>query len=203
MPTGYTAKLVEKGEDFQSFVMRCARAFGALIMMRDEDMEAPIPEEFQPSPYYTEALAKARKDLAEFEALSQGQKEERARKAISESIRRAEASLAKARLENARIAAMVKQVEAWEPPSEDHQELKNFMRQQLEVSGNDESYLKRGLKPQSISGWIAETHGQLIKAIPHYENLEREERERQASRTKWVRDLRASLVKLTGKEKVN
>lgn len=37
MPTGYTASVQEgKVTEFRDFAMECARAFGALVMMRDE-----------------------------------------------------------------------------------------------------------------------------------------------------------------------
>jgi hypothetical protein len=36
MPTGYTEKLMEKGQTFQQFALLCARNFGALVMMRDD-----------------------------------------------------------------------------------------------------------------------------------------------------------------------
>lgn len=37
MPTGYTSPLYEGKEiSFEQFALRCARNFGALVMMRDE-----------------------------------------------------------------------------------------------------------------------------------------------------------------------
>jgi hypothetical protein len=57
MPTGYTAKLMEEGQSFPEFAMRCARNFGALIMMRDESLDVPIPEQFEPSDYYRKKLS--------------------------------------------------------------------------------------------------------------------------------------------------
>lgn len=52
MPTGYTAG-VKDGTvtDFKAFVMQCARAFGALIDMRDDPSDVPIPKSFAPSSY--------------------------------------------------------------------------------------------------------------------------------------------------------
>lgn len=44
MPTGYTADLMEKGMEFKPFVLQCARAFGALITMRDDSLDAPSPK---------------------------------------------------------------------------------------------------------------------------------------------------------------
>jgi hypothetical protein len=49
MPTGYT-DCVRSGEvtEFADFAMKCARAFGACIEMRDEPSGTPIPEAFEP-----------------------------------------------------------------------------------------------------------------------------------------------------------
>jgi hypothetical protein len=63
MPTGYTAKLVESGQTFEEFVLTCARAFGALIELRDEPLDAPIPETLEPHSYYAEAVVEAKKRL--------------------------------------------------------------------------------------------------------------------------------------------
>ena len=44
MPTGYTYDLYDgKDIEFPDFVMKCARAFGALIEIRDDPMDAAIP----------------------------------------------------------------------------------------------------------------------------------------------------------------
>lgn len=40
MPTGYTAD-IKDGITFRDFALRCARAFGATIMQRDEDISIP------------------------------------------------------------------------------------------------------------------------------------------------------------------
>ena len=60
MPTGYTATLMEKGQTFQEFIMGCARAFGALIEMRDSPNDAPIPDKFEPSDYHAKRLIESR-----------------------------------------------------------------------------------------------------------------------------------------------
>jgi len=50
MPTGYTLDLYDgKNITFKEFVMKCAGAFGALISMKDESLDAPIPEHLEPS----------------------------------------------------------------------------------------------------------------------------------------------------------
>lgn len=73
MPTGHTAKLYD-GEDqsFQDFALGCARSFGALITMRDEPADAPIPESFEPDPdsYYARAVKRDTERLAELRSMT-------------------------------------------------------------------------------------------------------------------------------------
>jgi len=60
MPTGYTYPVVEgKITEFSDFALSCARAFGALITMRDDPHDTPIPETFEPSDYNAKKLAEA------------------------------------------------------------------------------------------------------------------------------------------------
>lgn len=53
MPTGYTYPVCEgKITEFPDFALSCARAFGALISMREEPMDAPLPDEIAASTNY-------------------------------------------------------------------------------------------------------------------------------------------------------
>lgn len=83
MPTGYTAAIAD-GISFTNYAMGCARAFGALIEMRDEPSDAPIPEEFKPSTYHLEELQKAQKKLHNLCKMSFGEAEGRAMVAYNE-----------------------------------------------------------------------------------------------------------------------
>ena len=78
MPTGYTLELYD-GKDitFEEFVLKCARAFGALINMRDEPRDAPIPERFEPSYYHLKELIKAKSGQKK---LKNGMKKQRKKK---------------------------------------------------------------------------------------------------------------------------
>ncbi len=75
MPTGYTAILMEKGQTFQEFIMGCARAFGALIEMRDSPNDAPIPDKFEPSDYHAKRIIELREKLAKFKLMTDAEKE--------------------------------------------------------------------------------------------------------------------------------
>ena len=46
MPTGYTADIQDgKITTLREYALSCARAFGALIMMRDDPHDAPIADD--------------------------------------------------------------------------------------------------------------------------------------------------------------
>lgn len=80
MPTGYTAD-IKDGITFKTFVMNCARAFGACVELRDEPGGGEkIPESFQPSNYHADKVLAARQELAHVRELSADQRERAAAK---------------------------------------------------------------------------------------------------------------------------
>lgn len=62
MPTGYTAQIYNGHPvTLRDFAFGCARAFGALVHMRDAPMDAPIPAKIEPDiAYHEEELRVAR-----------------------------------------------------------------------------------------------------------------------------------------------
>jgi hypothetical protein len=62
MPTGYTSYIGE-GIEFKDWVLKCSRAFGALIEMRDESTDAQIPEAFEPSSYHVKQIKETENKL--------------------------------------------------------------------------------------------------------------------------------------------
>lgn len=200
MPTGYTARVMETDISFRQFALSCARAFGALIEMRDDDMDAPIPEEFKPSPYYAEHLAEARAEygrLAEFDADAQAEFGSREKQAALKSQRE---YLAKSREENASLKKMLEEVEAWAVPSPDHEKLKEFMIQQLTISFHDlkwsEDSLQRIEEKQPID-FYNEALERALKNIPYYQKELLAEQSRVNERNEWLKQLRESLGTVT------
>jgi hypothetical protein len=65
MPTGYTCIIEDKPDvTFAEYVWRCARAFGALLSMREDSLDAPIPDELksEDTDYYKTAYEKAKQE---------------------------------------------------------------------------------------------------------------------------------------------
>jgi len=206
MPTGYTAKLVEKGQSFKDFAMGCARAFGACIEMRDVPVDAPIPDKFEPSSYYTEALAKNLKELKRLEAMTAAERRSFGEKEKAENVRAARASYTRNEVENQRINDMIARVAAWTPPTDEHVELKQFMLDQLTRSLNDMDDCTRrcaaaeDAAPLSFYGTALAS----VKCNIDYDEKEIvKERERAEGRTAWIEQLRNSLEEGTMGQKRN
>jgi hypothetical protein len=196
MPTGYTAELMEKGESFNSFVLHCARAFGALVMMRDEPKDAPIPETFKPSDYYIKALAKAKKEHKILSTMTNDEKIAFGTAEKEKNTKHHMEWLAKATMENERLTEMQSLVRAWKPPTGDHQGLKDFMLDQIKISMNNLSYTEREIAKDQEKSPMAFYVAAVSSAewnIKYYIEENTKEIERSESRTKWVNQLRASL----------
>lgn len=197
MPSGYTAP-VQDGTitEFREFALSCARAFGALITMRDDPADAPIPEKFEPSTgYYDGALERARRALAEVEGMPLDECEREAaaqhRHALEDRRKRqAEKDVVRQRYE-----AMLAKVEAWEPPSPEHVEMKAFMAKQLRES-IDWDCTVYGEEPERISGteWREQMLAKARRDIEYHTEERRKEIERVEGRNRWVQQLRESLA---------
>jgi len=196
MPTGYTAAIKE-GITFEKFIWSCARAFGALVMMRDEPNEAPIPEKFEPSNFYAEKLesTKARyeqlKKMDIVEAARESEKEYK--ETVAQKQKYAEESLEL----KTKYLVMLNHVKAWQPPSPDHFGLKNFMIEQIESSikfdcgGIDRIF--QTIPHLTAEEWLAKEIYKALHDMEYFLKEKSEEEERIASRNLWLKQLRQSL----------
>lgn len=197
MPTGYTSGVAEgKVVTFAEFATECARAFGALIEMRDEPLGAQIPEEFFPSEYHVEELKKSQRDLAQFEKWSEGRSEKEAAKAYVREMNEYWDHLKKKDKTGEAYAGMIKKVGKWTPPTKDHEGLKSFMIEQLAESIDFDCFCS-SKPPVRLSG--KQYRRKLIKnarwSIAYHTKENKAEISRTAKRNKWVRELRESLKK--------
>lgn len=195
MPTGYTAAVADGTiTDLRSFAMSCARAFGALVTMRDEPSSAPIPERLEPSTYYATEACRYRQRLAELERMSPSEAQRHCQQAHSIAM----ASWRRSTTENARqrvrYQAMLQKLHNWLPPTPDHDGLDRFMREQLQQSEDfDCSYREAMPRIQRWPEWLEREILNTAEMAARYENLHREEVARVEQRNAWLMALRASL----------
>ncbi len=196
MPTGYTAKLMEEGQSFQEFVLTCARAFGSLVMMCDDPMDAQIPERFEPTDYNTKKIDESTellnrlKNMPNREKISFGESEKERK------IKRLEKWLEKNRKENSRLIEMEKFVLAWVPPTFAHGGLKEFMLGQIKLSKNDEDYIlnkiTKSKKMAPMECYIS-ILSDATRDINYHIEENKKEIERVNARNEWLRQLRLSI----------
>lgn len=203
MPTGYTHS-IKDGITFEQFALGCARAFGALITMRDEPSDAKIPEKFEPSDFYLKSRETAEAKLAELRAMTPEQCEAAALASYLDACERNQTR----RKENIdlrnKYQAMVTEVVLWEPPTPDHVPMKEFMIEQLHSSISFDCGGDYIVDPPKASGvtWLANYVHSLERDIERYIAHHNEEVERAKTRTEWVNALRSSLLS-KGKTEMN
>jgi hypothetical protein len=198
MPTGYTAA-IKDGISFEKFVWSCARAFGALVMMRDEPTGAPIPQRFEPSDYNAKRAAEARGELARLQAMSIEQVQAAAESAYSEAVQRHEKRTAeRTELRNKYNAMLAKAVQ-WEPPTKDHEGLKEMMISQLRESIDwdcNDKYDQPPMKQDAMT-WHNAQIAEARRSIAYHEKAQAEENERTEGRNAWLMALRESVPQQT------
>mgnify|MGYP003442462256 CR=1 FL=1 len=194
MPTGYTADLhAGEPQTFPQFALACARNFGALILMRDDPPDAEIPDRFEPSTYYAEALEEAKARYDQLQAMTVEQADQAAAEAHAEAFKSWADSKAKAEAVVARYQAMRAEVEAWEPPTAEHQGLKEFMLSQLDESIRFDGSTWDQPTAKTGAEWLQAEKDRAYKNIGRYAEEQAKEIARAEQRTAWVRALRASL----------
>lgn len=196
MPTGYTSKLVEKGQSFQEFVLGCARAFGACVTMRDDPSDSPIPNEFKPSDYHLKEIKKAEKALKKLLGMEQNDRIRFAERRRGEQLKSFEEYLLKREAEHKRLQDMNLKVKAWIPPTSEHSGLKDFMLQQISVSDNGSDYYIKeieNIKSKTVESFYTEALETAKRDVKYHEKEHAEEVERVAKRNDWVKKLRDSL----------
>lgn len=194
MPTGYTAAIAD-GITFQQYAMNCARAFGALVMMRDEPADAPIPEKFEPSDYHDKAIAESSAELGRLQSLSDAELLAEHATALREHAADYERRVAESNAIRAKYEAMLVQARAYKAPTPDHQKFAEFMVDQIvnSIDFDCKVYEREG-PPADPHHWRAQECARLVRDIAYHENGKREEIERTTKRNEWIAALRKSLA---------
>lgn len=195
MPTGYTAG-VQDGTitDFRTFALRCARAFGVAITMRDDPADAPLPERFEPdTSYHDTQLTRARHALATLPTLADADCEARAAAEHDAAVARWNERRIGRDIEERRYRAMLTQVEAWPAPTT-HAEMKRWMAKQLQESiefdcrSETETPTKR-----TGAAWRDAQLAEARRDVEYHARQREEAIARTEERNRWLADLRASL----------
>ena len=196
MPTGYT-DCIKDDISLRDFILRCSRAMGALIMMRDESTDTPIPERFEPSDYHAKKLVSLEKELADLKSMEITAADAAATKEYEEDVSNNEKYIRQNLLLKGRYSKMLSAVKSWEPPTKEHFGLKSFMQEQIESSikfdcGTD-YYSEQGFTKLTGQQWKEKRLKELLKDLSYHTHENDEEVSRTEGRNLWIKQLRESL----------
>jgi len=197
MPSGYT-DYINKGVSFDDFVLICARAFGALINMKEDSFDKPIPKRLEPSSYHKDELEKEEVRLESLLKMSNEQGAIEAKAEWKEAMAYYEERLIENKKQKEGYESMLAKVRDWTPPTEDHRGLKQFMIEQITQSISfDCSYEpdKPSSEPSSGAEWLKLKIKNAKEDIKYHSENYTEEVARIEERNKWIEDLRGSLYK--------
>lgn len=199
MPTGYTADLYDgKDVSFEGFTLNCARAFGALVSLRDEP-DTEIPDEFKVDEYYVEKFEEAKEELEKAKQMTDEDFAAEAEKTFAREKESLLRTIEERKAIRKRYENMLEQVEQWVPPTEAHIELKNFMISQLKDSIQADGltdYYEKKLAELTLET-VEEAKERIVSNAQWDFNYTNEQLEKQIAmakyRTEWVSQLCKSL----------
>ena len=193
MPTGYTYR-IEEGCTFEEYVWRCARGMGACIDMRDESMDANIPDEFPVDDHHMKKIWELEEELYDLDRMTDLEIQNTIDQETSQVIESNKLRLREHADKILKYREMREKVATWNPPTPDHVDFKNFMLSQIDdsIKWESEPY-QSNLPIQNPSVYRQNKRSSITDEIQYHEKEYREDLERTNSRNEWIRQLRNSV----------
>lgn len=197
MSNGYTAVITDKDYSFEQFIWHCARAFGPLGHMRDDNIDDGIRLPTA-SNYYPERLVEAEANFERVQAMTLEQAEVAANEEHARSIKDAQEGIARRKSEHEKLSAMLVKAEAWIVPTEGHKKLKEFIIDQLKRDVQDSSepnYYDRWLatKKSTANEWLTEAIQDAIDEIKRIKKHIEVDQKNIRFATEWIMQLQHSV----------
>jgi hypothetical protein len=205
MPTGYTAGIID-GEikDFTQFATLCMRAFGATIHMRDDGLTEPYVKR-EPSDYHTKEIEKAKAQLSEAKSMSPKEIIAFRSAALKKDREYHQKAIVRTNENRNKLMEILRKAKSYQPPTEDHTGIKEFMIQQLtetikydgETKYHDENLMEIENELSSLNA--AKIRKDLIQKANRDLKYHMEEQEKEVKRcedsNRWVEQFIESLPK--------
>lgn len=160
-------------------------------------MMLPIPLRIESNGYYEKCIANAKKELALQESRSEKEFAEYFETGGEKEQERQEANNRKIERLREKYDAMLEKLEAWNAPTDDHTEFKEFMQTQINKSIEWDCRLptenKRTEPMKTLRQMKKEVIESARKNVAFWENALKENEERIASRNAWLKALQDSI----------
>lgn len=194
MTTGYTCIVLDKPETtFEAFALRCSRAFGYCIEMREESLDAPPPTELRPDVSILDRLREAEAEARRLETMTLDEAEQHAAKYYADAMATWEQGKASHARQHELFGAMLAKAEAWTPPTKEHEGLKTFMVDQLKGSMPRPEYWAPPTK-RTGAEWLEVRRRDAADDVRRRADDWKRSQEHAEKGNAWLQKLRASLV---------
>ena len=200
MPTGNTEGIIGRCMTFPEFLWKCARSMGALIHMKEDHSDAPITKPGPSSSYEKKVIRDARRDLKKLKNSTYAQIERHLRRHYRHSLASWKSLVEERNDRWLKYEDMRAQVQAWEPPTSDHQGLKDYMLRQIQDSVDFDCGLCPEPKLQDPADYLKSEIEFLTGRISKYEAILRE-KNKMMDAGEWIDKLHVSVPSPTGKPK--
>lgn len=206
MPTGYTADICDgKNVSLKDFAMDCARAFTPFARIQEDsdgDENAVSEQVASRLEWFKRNIEEEEKEIEKINAIPDEEISQIIRKQRTDEISHITENIIKVKDLKQRYENMLKQVVAWNPPTEKHNELKNFMISQLEKS------IEFDCKLDYYEEWLQEVLDKnlatveeykqtfistSLKSIDRYKEKIDKENSQLKNNVEWIKELRESF----------
>jgi hypothetical protein len=186
--------MIQEGATFEEFALQTARAFGALVHLRDES-KVTIEKILEPPKrctYHEDALEKSKKELEEFLAMDIAVLQDEWDTEKKQRIESDERGIRKAIELEQKYRAMLAKVRQYVPPTDEHVGHRDFMIDQLESSIDFDcktDYYERSIektKNERFHDWYEAKKESIKRSIDHHTKSIQEDDDRDDSRYEWV-----------------
>lgn len=141
MPTGYTSYIKDgKITSGKEFLKLCTRAFGIAVDLKDESLDVPTPNHFEPHPYYEKAYKDSLASREKAYSMTLEEVKEDIISKYDDNKGRAAKILEWYKDEDKKYLKVREEVEKWIPPTPEHENLKKFCLEQIDMSLNTALY---------------------------------------------------------------
>lgn len=195
MPTGYTAGVGDGSiTSFAEYAKNCARAFGALIHLRDEP-NAEFPESIQPSSYHADRLSEALNEFKIFESLPTEELYAQFEQNKKDQIKSAIDAINEKKNIRLRYEKMLAIAKQFIPPTTQHIEYSKFIVDQIEKSISfdcDDKYSIESLtnaENLTYEEWYNKKIENFKWSIEYHTRNSQEENQRAINKTVWIQEL--------------
>lgn len=203
MPTGYTAGIedgtITTGKDFLKLY---TRAFGIAMDLRDKPLSVPTPAKFEPDTYYRDRVDREKAELENAKNMSFEDAKAKMIKSHADRVKMYK-SIAERYIENNEKYAKVRtEVEAWNPPTKEHCNLKKFALKQIDMCIEKQEWIDEYLQKsneklddsdEAVKKFIADEIESCRESVIRAEASWNEELERVASKNAWMEKFLGSL----------